>query len=801
MEPVASLSPDRIALTGALADETLQQSKCELLYSHGLAAIFMSAAIGAMLLFLMRDFVSQAQLEIWFGSAILVVVGRLALIAHWRSRKGSKIGRSAHYIRSFRVGALCSGALWGSTVILLYVPADLPHEVLLAFALAGLSAGGVTALAIDPVSAIGFLCLILLPMIIRLGGDAGLISAAMAVMGLLYLVFMIFVTVRVSRSLRENLQLRAEANRREGMLRERESALDKAQQVAQLGSFDLDLMSGEMRWSDEHYRQWGLLPGSVRPSLSLFRSHVPEEDLKQLNPQLEATLNTGTPFRCVHRVCLPNGTHQYIQSEAQLERDADGVPLRLFGTVQNITRARADQEEIRKLAFYDPLTQLPNRNRLLESLTESLDASERQGSTGALFFIDLDNFKSLNDTLGHAQGDDLLRQVAQRLQSCLRKSDTVARLGGDEFVILLVDLNGSLAEATRQASTIGEHILAALQSPYRLAGREHHSTSSVGVTLFQGAAVPVDDLLKRADLAMYQAKASGRNMLCMFTPELQAIASARSALEADLHLALRLQQFDLYYQGQVDANGRWLGAEALLRWKHPKRGFVPPKDVISVAEDVGLMVELGKWVLEKACQQLVSWSMVPVLSTLTVSVNVSARQFRHGNFVEDVLDIISRTGANPSLLNLELTESLLLDDVEEVIATMAVLRGHGLSFTLDDFGIGYSSLTYLKRLPLKQIKVDRSFVADIPHDAQDAAIVRLVVELGHSLGLSVVAEGVETREQCNFLHATGCQIYQGYLFSRPVPAEVFAAQVTDGRQIPAISHPLAPVPVQFAGPG
>ncbi len=451
----------------------------------------------------------------------------------------------------------------------------------------------------------------------------------------------------------------------------------------------------------------------------------------------------------------------------------DGAITHYVNTFADFTERKATEDEIRKLAFYDALTQLPNRRLLLDRLRESLLASARHNQCGALQFIDLDNFKTLNDTLGHDMGDLLLQQVAERLSRGMHKSDIVARLGGDEFVVMTEGLSPERHTATAQAQVLGENILLALNQPYSLAGREYHITPSIGIALYCGNQETTDEVLKHADLAMYQAKAAGRNTLRFFNPSMQAAVNARGALESDIRLGLAERQFTMYYQPQIDCMGRVIGAEALLRWKHPRRGMVSPTEFIPAAEETGLILSLGDWVLQTACAQLGAWSKQAETRALTLSVNVSARQFRQQNFTERVLSLVASTGVNAGQLKMELTESLLLNDVEDTIAKMTLLKARGVSFSLDDFGTGYSSLSYLKRLPLDQLKIDKSFVRDLLTDSNDAAIARTVITLGHSLGLTVIAEGVETAAQRGFLSAQGCDAYQGYLFSRPLPDQAF----------------------------
>jgi|GEM_PF-4553533 len=450
-----------------------------------------------------------------------------------------------------------------------------------------------------------------------------------------------------------------------------------------------------------------------------------------------------------------------------------GRPSELFCVDTDISERIKAEEEIHKLAYYDPLTGLPNRRLLFDRLEHLIRSGQHAGQHHALICIDLDNFKTLNDNLGHHIGDLLLQQVGARLLECVESDDMVARFGGDEFLVLLTRLGAQRGAAASKAEAQCRKILDSLNRDYRLGSYEAASTPSLGVTLFADHDGTIEDLLKRADLAMYEAKAAGRNTLRFFDPRMEAMVTERAALEAGLREALQKEQFVIYYQDQVDGEGCLTGVEALLRWRHPERGIVGPMQFIGLAEDTGLIHALGRWVLDRACLQLRAWAGEPDMADLTVAVNVSARQFHHPDFVEQVLTALEEAGARPRLLKLELTESLLLEDVADVIAKMTVLKEHGVTFSLDDFGTGYSSLSYLKRLPLDQLKIDRSFVHDVTTNQNDATIVRTIVALGHSLGLEVIAEGVETEEQRKFLAGIGCYAYQGFRYSRPMPVEEF----------------------------
>jgi diguanylate cyclase (GGDEF)-like protein/PAS domain S-box-containing protein len=441
---------------------------------------------------------------------------------------------------------------------------------------------------------------------------------------------------------------------------------------------------------------------------------------------------------------------------------------------RDITERKRDEEKIQYLAFYDPLTQLPNRQMLLDRLNVAV-GENGHARDGALMFIDLDNFKVLNDTLGHQKGDMLLQQVARRLRNCVAKGDVVARLGGDEFVVLLENTPEKPLDPLTAAQKVSQRILEGLGEPYVLPGYLHHSTCSIGVTLFGRTPSSVNELLKQADLAMYQAKAAGRNAVRFFDPEMQAVATANAALASDLRIAWRENHLKIEYQPQVGMDGTMTGVEALLRWEHPVRGIVHPDEFIPTAEETSLIIPIGHWVLEAACSQLALWARRPDRAHLSIAVNVSVRQFRHPDFIDDVMTCVRRVGVPADKLKLELTESLLADGLDVTVAKMRSLKEMGVRLSVDDFGIGYSSLSYLKRLPIDELKIDRAFIKDILTDTNDAAIAGTIIGLCRSLGLEVIAEGVETEEQRAFLARQGCYRYQGYLFCRPLPIDQLEA--------------------------
>ncbi|HZW26194.1 MAG TPA: EAL domain-containing protein [Gallionella sp.] len=460
-------------------------------------------------------------------------------------------------------------------------------------------------------------------------------------------------------------------------------------------------------------------------------------------------------------------------------KDEDNATVEYVAIFSDITERKRAEEEILHLAFYDSLTKLPNRRLLLDRIRTALSMSARNHLYGALLFLDMDRFKVLNDTLGHDHGDLLLIEVAKRIQTHVREVDTVSRIGGDEFVVLFEGISESAEEASKKIALIAEKLRMALNAPYLLERHEHHCSPSIGVCMYCDDKESVDTLLKRADMAMYQAKDAGRNAVRFFDPIMQQAMEVRATLETDLRRAVLGQQLHLVYQLQVGGDHQPIGAEALVRWVHPERGLVMPAQFIPIAEESSLILDIGHWVLDTACRQLAEWEKQPKMRNLVLAVNVSAQQFRMHDFVGKVTAITNSHGINPARLKLELTESVVLNDVADVVKKMRALKDLGVKLSMDDFGMGYSSLAYLKQLPLDQLKIDQSFVRNIATDNNDAVMVQAIIDMALNFRMDVIAEGVETDAQFKFLRQNGCMAYQGYLFSKPVPIEEFEQKIAD----------------------
>ncbi len=530
----------------------------------------------------------------------------------------------------------------------------------------------------------------------------------------------------------------------------------------------------------------------VNPACLRMLGYEHESDLigKSIHELIHHTFPDGRDYpkeECRIRLATLQGQSTRTDEEVHWRADGSSFPVeywsrpmyrddKLIGTVVafiDISERKQAEEQIRSLAYFDPLTKLPNRRLLMDRLNQAIIASSRTHEFGALIILDLDNFKVLNDTQGHDVGDRLLIDVAQRLLDIARQEDTVSRLGGDEYVIIVEHLGEDETVAVSRAKVIAEKIHHELNRPYAISKslQAHHSTPSIGLTLFCGQTLSVDDLLKQADVALYQSKGSGRNTIRFFNPEMQAAIDSRSAMESAMRRGLQQGEFQLYYQPQVDMEGRLIGAEALSRWLPQNSPIISPVDFIPLAEETGLIVPLGLWVMQTACAQLKVWSDNARTRDLQIAINVSARQFHLPSFIEQLKDCLQHSGINPAMLKLELTESVVLENIEDVIGRMQEIKELGVSFSLDDFGTGFSSLSYLKRLPLDQVKIDKSFVRDVTTDMNDAAIVRAIIAMCESLDMQVIAEGVETEAQLAFLRDNGCTRYQGYLFSKPIAIE------------------------------
>ncbi len=569
-------------------------------------------------------------------------------------------------------------------------------------------------------------------------------------------------------------------------LKQAEHALQKSEERLRLvlrgandAAWDVDFQTSEAYYSPRWWQMLGYEEDELPADTRLWTRVLHPADKHRVEEFFDRTIvnSDRSTYSLEFRFRHKKGRSIPVLSRGFVLRDSVGKPLRVSGTDTDLTEQKRIEKKIHKLAFYDTLTGLPNRQLLVELLREALKPSPRASSRGAILFIDIDDFKTLNDTLGHESGDMLLQQVAKRLRKSVRRKDIIARLGNDEFIVVLDQLPTHIVDTASYAKGIAHRIRELVGLPYTLATFMYRCSFSIGIAPFEGGNWDAETLLKQADLAVHHAKTIGRNSTRFFDQTMQASADRRLELELDLRSGIQERQMVLFFQLQVDHSGAITGAETLIRWNHPTRGLLTPDAFIPLAEATGLIVPLGEWVLQTVCEQLTAWSSHPRLSKINLSVNLSVRQIHEALFTSSVIDALTISNADPARLKLEITESLLASDTEDVIQKMTSLRKRGVSFSIDDFGTGYSSLQYLQRMPLDELKIDRAFVREMLETGNAAAITRIVIALAQNLGLSVIAEGVETEEQRQFLHAHGCDRYQGYLFGKPVALAEFEAKV------------------------
>ena len=562
-------------------------------------------------------------------------------------------------------------------------------------------------------------------------------------------------------------------------------------------------VSGEGMWDWHtqtnavfHNSEWERITGIKHSenSFAEFQNHLCSEDKLHVNQALNALIEHNIPYDIEFRMTRPDGKEIWVWDRGQVvERDSKGKALWVVGIMQDVTQAKHDQAKINFMAFYDALTHMPNRSLLEDRLKQAMEHTKRSGLGGAVLFIDLDQFKALNDSYGHQSGDQLLIAVSKRIHKLLKAEDTVARFGGDEFVVILNDLDANSVNAALKAEVIAEEIRKNISLPVAIKASnlstliDYKITASIGISLFNKEVKDANQLLQLADLALYQAKANGRDDCVFFDPIMQKELSYTLELEKDLKAAIDEEHFVLHYQPQYDRQQNIVSAEALIRWDSPSKGLLYPIHFIDFAEETNLILPIGNWVITQACQQLQRWKSQPILQDLQLSVNISAKQVWHKSFVNDIIDIVKKYQVSPSQLMLEITESVVLKDLTESVAKMNQLRDFGFKMSLDDFGTGYSSLGYLKSLPIDELKIDKSFVNDITVDESDLIMVKAILDLGKNFKLNVVSEGVETQTQRDMLYDLGCNLYQGYYYSKPLPLENFVSVVQNTNALVAIS--------------
>ncbi|MDD0814550.1 EAL domain-containing protein [Curvibacter sp. HBC28] len=748
----------------------LRAEVLSLLYASTRRTTLVALLVAAPLVATQYRFVTPSVLLAW-GLVFFLVYGAREWLAWGFRHQPADQADGARWLNLFRITSGCSGLVWGLVGFYFYPAADAAGQAFLVVALVGVSSGATMVYLVDNWSGRFFcagLYALALPGFFNHGSS---FSISLALLLAFFLVYINMAGATFTRNLRENIVLRIVANERARV------AHDLAQRHAlhieqtPMGVIECNDQFEVIAWNAAAEKIFGYRADEIM-GRSLQCLVAPWE-AERAGASIRRLFSGGTPENNRTDNLHKDGSTIVCHWFATPLKDINGKVTAAATLVVDITESQKSLEAVHQLAYYDVLTQLPNRRLLLDRIGQSFTLSARKRSHGAIVFLDLDRFKNLNDMKGHAAGDLLLKQVAQRLKDTVRGHDTVSRFGGDEFVVVLEELGATLEDALSASRVVAQKIIKEINQPFDVDGYLYQTSPSLGICLFYADELSVTEVLKRADMAMYQAKQAGRNTLFYFNETLQPMLEARASLEADLRHALSADQLQPYYQIQVDAQRRPLGAELLLRWLHPVRGWVSPGEFIPIAEESNLICELGDWVLNAACAQIRAWQDSAGARALRLSVNISARQFEHDDFVDQVARLLSLHACQPRLLRLELTEGLMLKKSPEVIEKLVRLKAMGLSLSIDDFGTGYSSLAVLKHFPLDELKIDRGFVSDLPGNADDAILIKTIVAMGQNLGLEVIAEGVETQAQFDFLRQSGCYAYQGYWLGRPMAVEAF----------------------------
>ncbi len=756
--------------------ENISAEQTRLLYANALMPIVVSVLAAALLVVTLWSEIAPAVLLGWLAAIAAVSAFRLRLLSVYANESSVDTDSQYWHLR-FLIGNYISASLWGISSFVIFPEHSQSLQIVYFMVMVGMAAGGVSSLCPSFRAVGGFLCFILFPLILKLLFYMSLPALLKAFLVFLFWYVTISGSKKINLNIRENIELRQQSINREKILKISEERYRHIFGNAPLGILQYDADGRIIDCNDELIR---ILGSSREPLIGL--NMLTRLENKELLEALRKSITTGEGyFEGDYTSIISNKTipiRAFFKTILQSDKGISGG----IGIVEDFTEKKESEQLIKYHASYDILTGLPNRRLFLDYLGGEISRAERHNHFGALLYLDIDSFKTINDSLGHSVGDEYLIVVASRLNDFIRKEDVASRMGGDEFTVVFTELGHSSQEAASKARKIAEELSLRLSSPCKIGARELQSTVSIGISLFPKEEKGVDDILKQADTAMYRAKAVGRNEICFFLPSMQEAADEKLHISTELRQALKQDKLFLCFQPQTDFSGNLIGAEALLRWRHPEKGLVPPDVFIGIAEETGLMQEIGQWVLVAACRRIKAWVDYGYLqSSQNISVNISGIEIASPDFVTQVARILKETGVDPSYLGIELTESSLVTTGKDIVDKMMKIRALGVKFSVDDFGTGYSSLNYLKRLPLHTLKIDRSFVTDINSTDENVVLVDTIIMMANNLGLEVIAEGVETEQELLYLSRKGCPAYQGYYFSMPLEEEVFVELLKRGR--------------------
>ena len=753
-------------------------------YVNSMVPVVVSVVIGAALCWSQWSYVNTTVLIVWLTLFLTVSAARIYLLFCFGQEKAEPgYDSMKRWHDCFLIGTYAVGVLWGSVSFFLF-PDGQSHQMVLFLILVGVAGGAVSSLCSSLPAVSGFLSLMLIPLVFKLvllGSSDTLFLGALI---LLFWVVTLSGAFKISANIRENIQLRLQSIERETVNKANEERCRHIISNAPLGIFQFDKEGVIIDCNSAFVK---IIGSSMEKLVGL---HMPST-LKERGvvSAVKDSLTTGDGYYEGDYSSVTSTKTSSVRVFLKAIRSADQIIMGGVGIVEDLTEKKLSEQQIQYHTTYDSLTGLPNRRLLLSHLRNEMSRARRYHHYGALLFIDLDNFKTVNDSLGHWVGDELLKLVSGRITESIRQEDSAARMGGDEFIIILTELDDELKRAADKAREIAEEISYCISCPCKIEGQEMCITPSIGVSLFPKPGIDSDDILKQADAAMYRAKAAGRNEIRFFLPGMQQAADEQLRMYMEIRKALDYNEFAVYYQPQVDMEGRIVGAEALLRWHHPERGLILPDDFLPVAEETGVMWDIGRWVLQSVCRHIKTWADAGQLGdSHIISVNISSKEFASSDFVETVISVLNETGAKPNHLGIELTESSFFSTGKDMVEKITTLQQMGVKFSVDDFGIGYSSLSYLKSLPLNTLKIDRSFVNDIKDAGNDIVLVDTIIMMAQNLGLEIIAEGVETEQELLYLSTRGCIVYQGYYFSKPVPVTDFSQMLEVRIAIPPVNN-------------
>ncbi len=755
--------------------EKISSEQVHLLFTDSVLPIFFTIPIGALLCWSLWTVIEQTVLTAWFSLFLTISLARIGLIFLFKKQKTEDRAKEQWYW-FFLIGTYTIAVVWGSASFFLFPEHSLSHQVVFIMIIIGMAAGGMASLSPSFPVIWGFLSLVLIPLAIRLmllGNEEAKFKGSLI---LLFWAILLFGAVKISSNLRENIQLRLKSINRERKLRVSEERYRHIFSNVPLGIFHYDAEGVVVDCNTEFIN----IIGGSKESMIGFNMLDRLKDRQMLGAIKDSLITGKGYYEGDYGSVVANKTTP-VRAFFRAIHSSKNAIIGGVSIIEDFTEKKLSDKLIQHHASYDSLSGLPNRRLLLEQLGNEIARARRHGHYGAILFIDLDNFKTVNDSLGHSTGDKLLKIVANRITERIRREDTAARMGGDEFVIIVTDLGNSIGLAAHKAREIAEEISLYISSPCQIDDRDLQITLSLGISLFPKGDKGVDDILKQADTAMYRAKDAGRNTINFFLPKMQEAADERLHLNTEIRKALDNDQLALHYQPQVDIKGKFLGAEALLRWHHPERGIILPEAFLEIAEESGLVHDIGQWVLLEACKQIKKWTDGGKLrNSQIISINISGKEIAISNFVDTVTSVLEKTGADPNHLGIELTEGSLISTGKDIVEKIMTLQRMGIKFAVDDFGTGYSSLSSLKSLPLNTIKIDHSFVNDIKDASHDVVLVDTIIMMAHNLGLEVIAEGVETEQEVLYLNKRGCIVYQGYYFSKAVTVTAFEEILKSG---------------------